>query len=97
MKHTDNTPTINPNNAELRGQNQAAAAQLRAQLVAKKLTDMSPKSWMEHRHSRPLNATDWPCYYKVARARNDKNCQEAAWRHRVAVARRPRRFVWNDP
>src|SRR5665647_1279611 len=44
---------------------------------------MSPKSSLEHRHSRPLNATDWPCYYKVARARNDKNCQEgvggAAW------------------
>ena len=37
MKHTDNTPTINPNNAELRGQNQAAAAQLRAQLMAEKL------------------------------------------------------------
>jgi hypothetical protein len=37
MKHMDNTPTINPNNAEVRRQNQAAAAQLRAQLMAEKL------------------------------------------------------------
>lgn len=37
MKHMDNAPTINPNRAELRRQNQAAAAQLRAQLVAEKL------------------------------------------------------------
>ncbi len=37
MKHTDNAPTSNPNRAGLRRQNQAAAAQLRAQLMAERL------------------------------------------------------------
>jgi hypothetical protein len=37
MKHTDNAPTSNPNRAGLRRQNQAAAAQLRAQLMADRL------------------------------------------------------------
>ena len=72
-KHTDNAPTINPNHAELRRQNlnQAAAAQPCAQLMAEELNMYVAEVVAGAPPLTPFNATDWPCYYKVARARQE--------------------------